>query len=89
VYSNFTVEICKRLCECEEIPKRLREFEEIEILRKNCRGVSSKRRTLKNFVWNSASGSIAILCLKKPVLWALIYPRPNLFRPVEGYSRAH
>jgi hypothetical protein len=30
----------KRLCEFEEIHKRLREFEEIEISRQSCRGDS-------------------------------------------------
>jgi hypothetical protein len=33
-----TVEICKRFCEFEQIPTRLREFEEIEISRQSCRG---------------------------------------------------
>jgi hypothetical protein len=36
VYSNFNVEIGKRLREFEEIGKRLREFEEIEISRQSC-----------------------------------------------------
>ncbi len=38
MYNSFTVEICKRLCEFEEIPKRLREVEEIEISRQSCSG---------------------------------------------------
>ncbi len=48
MYSNRTVEICKRLGEFEKKLKRLREFEkkhkrlrdfeEIEILRQSCRG---------------------------------------------------
>jgi hypothetical protein len=38
VYSNWTVEIHKRLREFEEISKRLPEFEEIETPRLSCRG---------------------------------------------------
>jgi hypothetical protein len=39
VFSKLTVEICKRLCEFEEICKRMRKkFEEIEISRQSCKG---------------------------------------------------
>jgi hypothetical protein len=38
VYTNFTLEIHKRLREFEEIRKRLRDFEEIEISGQSCRG---------------------------------------------------
>jgi hypothetical protein len=38
VYNNSTVEIQKRWREFEEMPKRSRKFEEIEISRQYCRG---------------------------------------------------
>jgi hypothetical protein len=38
VYSNFTVEKRQRLCEFENISKRLCEIEEIDISRQSCRG---------------------------------------------------
>jgi hypothetical protein len=54
VYSNFTVEICKRLRQFEEIRKRLCEFEEIKSQGKAEEvTVNSKEETLKNFVWIS------------------------------------
>ncbi len=57
LYSNFTVEICKRLSESEEMHRRLREYEEIEISRWLW---ITRRKTPKTFVWissnNSASG---------------------------------
>ncbi len=54
VYSNWTVDICKRLCEVEEIHKRLREFEEINLMAKLFRWLwiarRKTRRTCLDFV---------------------------------------
>ncbi len=51
MYSNFTVEKCKRLHEFEEIRKMLREFEEIEVSRQSCRGYcdSNSKEELRRF----------------------------------------
>ncbi len=47
MYSNFTVEICTGLRQFEEIRKRLRVFEEIEITRQVEVTVNSREENLR------------------------------------------
>ncbi len=63
VYSNFTVDIHKRLHEFEEICKRLREFEEIEISSQSCRGDCEYQggKLFKTFAWIPSKNSATVV----------------------------
>jgi hypothetical protein len=54
-HTVITVEICKKFYELEEIRKRLREFDKIEIQGKAVEvTVNSKEENSSNFVWISS-----------------------------------